>query len=70
MVNYSVLKPSVTVELDTWLFKDNNTRGLQSGDVEVLVEAWAEFKRTITTPALGNRRLMYASFDVILYKLD
>jgi len=70
VVNYSVLKPSVTVELDTWLFKDNNTKGLQSGDVEVLVEAWAEFKRTITTPVLDNRRLMYMSFDVILYELD
>jgi hypothetical protein len=70
VVNYSVLKPSVTVELDTWLFKDNNTKGLQSSDVEVLVEARADFKRTITAPVLDNRRLMYVSFDVILYKLD
>ncbi len=54
MVNYSVLKPSVTVELDTWLFKDNNTNGLQSDNVEVLVEAWAEFKRTITAPTLDT----------------
>jgi hypothetical protein len=69
-VNYSVLRPSVKVELDTWLFKDNNTRGLQSGDVEVLVEDWAEFKRTITAPVLGNRRLMYMCFDVVLYELD
>jgi len=65
-----MLKPSVTVELDTWLFKDNNTKGLQSGDVEVLVEARADFKRAITAPVLSNRRLMYVSFDVILYELD
>ena len=35
-----------------------------------MVETWAEFKRTITAPVLRNRRLMYASFDVILYELD
>ncbi|AKT34802.1 hypothetical protein PYWP30_01174 [Pyrobaculum sp. WP30] len=28
-VNYSVLKPGVTETFDAWLFKDNNTRGLQ-----------------------------------------
>jgi len=68
--NYSVSKPGFTETFDAWLFKDNNTKGLQSGDVEGSVEAWAEFKRTITAPVLDNRRLMYVSFDVILYELD
>jgi len=60
----SKTKPSVTVELNTWLFKDNNTKGLQSGIVEVSVEARADLKRTITAPVLDNGRLMYVSLTL------